>query len=122
MQAPLGHTHIPLPGGCMSTPPRNCFFCPFWPLPLVFYIQECVQRLLEPGHMRVCFAIAHWGIIGRLRLFLEIDLHLRTCVSEWTCGEDFGIALGCPRLPRNGGGSLGHSEATWGWGVRTAQT
>lgn len=68
--------------------------------------------------MRVCFVIVYWGIIGCLRLFLEIDLYLRICVSEWICGEDFGIVLGCFRFFRNGGGSFGYFEVIWGWGVR----
>lgn len=82
----------------------NCFFCLLSPLPLVS--QKRAKRLLELGHIRVYFAIALWGIMGCLRLCLGIDLQLHSCVSAWMYGEDFAIAVGCPRLPRNERASL----------------
>lgn len=46
---------------------------------------ECAQRLLEPEDIRIYFAIALWGIMGCLRLFLGIDLQLHNCASGWMC-------------------------------------
>ena len=45
--------------------------------------------------------------MGCLRLCLGIDLQLHSCVSASMYGEDFVIAVGCPRLPRNERASLG---------------
>lgn len=46
---------------------------------------ECAQSLLEPEDIRVYFAIALWGIMGCLRLFLGIDFQLHSCASGWMC-------------------------------------
>lgn len=101
------HLH-PIPGGWVLISAREwLLFPPGLFFPLVSQVQEVTQGLLEPGPMHVYFAVITWGSMGCLRLFLAIDLHLRLYASEWTCGEDFGITLGCPRLPRNGGASLG---------------